>query len=208
MRRQDAYEFLLWRSRVEEYHGRFRKARELVQQASKMAPSAADVLGDECVTALWEAESGDTTRAKQIVATVLRTVSSRDEKLNLALALARAGSNEQARKMADALDKDSPLDTLVQNYHLPTIRAAIKLNENDPAGAIAALQPSFEIRIVLELFLQRPLSGIHPRPGLPAIRRRTFGSSGVSEITGSQRSGGSRRDWGAGTFADGQGSER
>jgi eukaryotic-like serine/threonine-protein kinase len=157
--RQDAYEFLLWRSNVEEYHGRFRKARELVQQASNMAPSAVDVLKkDGYVTALWEAESGDTARAKQIAATVLRTVSSRDDKLNLALALARAGSNDQARKMADALDKDSPLDTLVQNYHLPTIRAAMKLNENDPAAAIAALQPSLKY----ELSWNYSFNGLYP----------------------------------------------
>jgi eukaryotic-like serine/threonine-protein kinase len=158
MGRQDAYEFLLWRSEIEEYHGRFRKARELIQQASNMAPSAADVLSHGYFTALWNAESGETARGKQIAATVLRTVSGRDEKLNLALALARAGDNDQARSMADAVDKDSPLDTLVQNYHLPTIRAAMKLNENDPAGAIAALQPSLQY----ELSCNYSFNGLYP----------------------------------------------
>jgi Transcriptional regulatory protein, C terminal len=49
--------------------------------------------------------------------------------------------------------------------------------------------------------------GIHPRPGLPAAWRTTFGSSGVSEIVGSQGFGGNRRDWSASTFADGLGAE-
>jgi hypothetical protein len=49
--------------------------------------------------------------------------------------------------MADSLDQDSPLDTLVQNYSLPTIRAAMKLNANDPAAAIAALQPSLKYEL-------------------------------------------------------------
>jgi tetratricopeptide (TPR) repeat protein len=85
-------------------------------------------------------------------------VSNRDGKLYLALAFARAGKNEQARKMADALDQEAPLDTLVQNYSLPTIRAAMKLNANDPAGAIAALQPSLKY----ELSFNLSFNGLYP----------------------------------------------
>jgi len=137
----DAHRFLLLKSYVEEYYGRFRRARELNQQAVDMAqPDTAD--SPTYVTALWEAESGDAARARQIAATALKTVNNREGKLYLALTFARAGNTEQARKMADALDQDSPLDTLVQNYSLPTIRAAMKLTANDPAGAVAALQPS------------------------------------------------------------------
>jgi len=137
---QDAYRFLFLRSRVEQYHGRFGRGRELMQRAANMAPgTAAEPMYE---TALWQAESGDSARAKQIAATLLKTVNNRDGKLYLALAFARAGNTEQARKIADALDQDFPLDTLVQNYNLPTIRAAMKLNANDPTGAIAALEPS------------------------------------------------------------------
>jgi len=96
---------------------------------------------------LWEAESGDSVHAGKMAATALKTVSNRDGKLYLALAFARAGNTAQARKMADALDQNSPLDTLIQNYSLPTIRAAMKLNANDPAGAIAALQPSLKYEL-------------------------------------------------------------
>ena len=51
-----------------------------------------------------------------------------------------------------------PLDTLVQNYSLPTIRAAMKLNANDPAGAIAALQPSLKY----ELSFNLSFNGLYP----------------------------------------------
>jgi eukaryotic-like serine/threonine-protein kinase len=146
MGRPDAYEFLLSRSTVEEYHGRFRRARELIQQASDIAPGTA--AEPRLETALWEAESGDSARAIQIAATALRTAASnRDGKLYLALAFARVGNLEQAGKMADALGQDAPIDTLVQNYSLPTIRAAMKLNADDPAGAIAALQPSLKYEL-------------------------------------------------------------
>jgi eukaryotic-like serine/threonine-protein kinase len=164
MGRPDAYLFLLLRSEIEEYHGRFRRARELIQQFSEMAPGTAAERKHETSSwkaepryALWDAES-DSARARQIAATALRTVSNREEELYLALAFARAGESEQARKMADALGQDSPLDTLVQNYNLPTIRAAMKLNANDPAGAIAALQPSLKY----ELSLNLSFNGLYP----------------------------------------------
>jgi DNA-binding winged helix-turn-helix (wHTH) protein/Flp pilus assembly protein TadD len=143
--RSDAYQFLLTRSEVEEYHGRFRRAQELIKQASEIA-SGTDA-EPRYRTPLWEAESGDSVHARQMAATALKTVSNREGKLYLALAFARAGNTEQARKMADALDQYSPLDTLIQNYSLPTIRAAMKLNANDPAGAIAALQPSLKYEL-------------------------------------------------------------
>jgi hypothetical protein len=41
MGRPDAYRFLLFRSEVEEYHGRFRRARGLIQQVANMAPGTA-----------------------------------------------------------------------------------------------------------------------------------------------------------------------
>jgi eukaryotic-like serine/threonine-protein kinase len=143
--RRDAYGSFMLRSYVEEYHGRFRRARELIQQASDMLPS--DAAQFRYITALWEAESGDSARARQTAATALETVSNRDGRLFLALAFARAGNIEQAQKMADALNLDFALDTLVQNYSLPTIRAAMKSNANDPAGAIAALQPSLKYEL-------------------------------------------------------------
>lgn len=149
MGKPDTDRLFLARSYVEEYHGRFRRARELIQQASDMAPGTAAEFRYE--TALWEAESGDSARAAQIAATPLEAPNNRDGKQYLALAFARAGNIEQARKMADALDQDAPLDTLVQNYSLPTIRAAIKLNANDPAGAIAALQPSLKYELSFNL---------------------------------------------------------
>jgi len=56
--------------------------------------------------------------------------------------LARAGEIGQAQKLADALGHNFPLDTAVQNYYLPTIRAAMKLHEKDLAGAVEVLRPT------------------------------------------------------------------
>ena len=51
-------------------------------------------------------------------------------KLRAAIALARASDTAHAQEIADDLDKEFPLDTLVQNYYLPVVRAAISLNSH------------------------------------------------------------------------------
>ena len=43
-------------------------------------------------------------------------------------------------KLAAELDKTLPLDTLVQNYWLPTIRATLALQRRDPNKAVAILE--------------------------------------------------------------------
>jgi len=57
-----------------------------------------------------------------------------------ALVLARAGDTAGAEKLAAELDKIRPLDTLVQRYWLPTIRAAVALERKDPNRAIELLK--------------------------------------------------------------------
>ena len=44
-----------------------------------------------------------------------------------AVALARAGETAEAQKIADKLNQQFPLDTIIQTYWLPTIRASIAL---------------------------------------------------------------------------------
>jgi tetratricopeptide (TPR) repeat protein len=61
---------------------------------------------------------------------------------DFALLDARAGYVKQAEKIAFSINRNSPSDTLIQNYTLPAIYAAIKLRQNDPAGAIAILEPA------------------------------------------------------------------
>ena len=64
-----------------------------------------------------------------------------------ALALARAGDTAGAEKLAAQLDKDFPLDTLVQRYRLPTIRAAVALQRKDPKRAIELLRAASAIEL-------------------------------------------------------------
>jgi len=54
--------------------------------------------------------------------------------------LARAGDVAQAEKLSLELNQASPQGTMMQYYFLPTIRAAIELQRNNPTKAIETLE--------------------------------------------------------------------
>jgi hypothetical protein len=58
----------------------------------------------------------------------------------LALSLARSGRTDEAERLADEVSREAPLDTTVQKYLVPTVRAAIKLRQHDPNAAIDLLR--------------------------------------------------------------------
>jgi eukaryotic-like serine/threonine-protein kinase len=62
----------------------------------------------------------------------------------LALSLARSGRTDEAERLADEVSQEAPLDTAVQRYLVPTVRAAIKLQKHDPAAAIDLLRDTVQ----------------------------------------------------------------
>jgi len=64
-----------------------------------------------------------------------------------ALSLALAGDAKQAEKLLQDLNKQFPLDTLVQSYWLPSVRAAIALDHKDPNQAIEQLKVTSRIEL-------------------------------------------------------------
>jgi tetratricopeptide (TPR) repeat protein len=136
----DVGRFLALQTYVEAYHGHFRTARLLMQQAIDSAGRAGILPNDRLNEARAEAEVGNVLEARRVAAQALKGNPSRDRQLLLALVLARAGDVEQAQRLADSLDGAFPLDTSIQHYGLPTIRAAMKLQANDPAGAVEILR--------------------------------------------------------------------
>jgi eukaryotic-like serine/threonine-protein kinase len=137
---------LFGRSRVEAYRGHFNEARRLEKQAIDLAAKsdASAPLGnvgfDNSEEALEEAEVGNLAEARRFAAQSRANTLNRNSQLVLALAFARTGNIVEAQNLADALNQNAPLDTVVQNYYLPTIHAAIKLHQTDPNGAISVLQ--------------------------------------------------------------------
>jgi eukaryotic-like serine/threonine-protein kinase len=130
-------------SDTEAYAGRLEKARELSRQAADVAKR-----NDQKETAaVWllnaalrEAEVGNTAKARQQATSALVLASTRDLQILAALALARAGDTVRAQTMADDLNKRSPLNTMLNGYWLPTIRAAIALDGRHAEKAVELLQ--------------------------------------------------------------------
>jgi tetratricopeptide (TPR) repeat protein len=90
--------------------------------------------------ALREAEFGNATAARQNAMSALALAPGKDVTTIAALALGRAGEAAQAKRLADALDRDFPQHTIVQGYWLPSIRAAIELNAKNGAKAVETLK--------------------------------------------------------------------
>jgi tetratricopeptide (TPR) repeat protein len=137
-------------SDTEAYHGRLQKARELSQQAQNSArrndskETAAFWQGNE---ALREAEFGVANEARAQAAQALALAPGRDVWVETGLALARAGDAAEAEKLADHLNQEFPMDTLMQNYWIPAIRASVELDRaslsrKSAEKAIALLQPA------------------------------------------------------------------
>jgi eukaryotic-like serine/threonine-protein kinase len=134
---------LLTESHTQAYAGRLGKARELSRRAVEVArtnsqnETAAVWLLN---SALREAEFGNPEQARSQAASALALAPTRDSQTLAALALARAGDPSQARRMADDLSKRFPLDTLLNAYWLPTIRAAIEIDRKHADKAVELLK--------------------------------------------------------------------
>ena len=101
----------------------------------------------QAAAALREVESGNREQARVDADAAMKLAPNRNVRAMAALALARAGDMAAAEKLAAELDKTFPLDTLVQRYRLPTIRAAVALERKDPNRAIELLEVASAIEL-------------------------------------------------------------
>jgi eukaryotic-like serine/threonine-protein kinase len=132
------------------WYGKFKNARELTRRAMDSAEhnDARETAAlYQAESALREVESGNKEQSRPETNAALKLAPNRDVEAIAALALARAGHTAGAEKLAAELDKAFPLDTLVQRYWLPTIRAAVALERKDPNGAVELLKEPSAIEI-------------------------------------------------------------
>ena len=128
---------------TEAYYGRLAKARDYsrraIESARRNSTKETAALW-RAIEALREAEFGNTIRARQVAADALALSEGRDAEVLVALALARAGDAGQAEKLAEKINREYSLDTTIQGYWLPTLRAAIQLDGGNSQQAIEVLQ--------------------------------------------------------------------
>jgi serine/threonine protein kinase/tetratricopeptide (TPR) repeat protein len=135
---------------AEAFYGKFRNARALTERAVESAKhndAAESASGFLALAALREVEAGNREQALNDVDKALKLAPNRDVRARSALVLARAGQNRAAEKLATELDKQYPLDTVVQKYWLPLIKAAVSLQKNDAKRVVDLLQVTSPIEL-------------------------------------------------------------
>jgi len=141
---------LSYESDTSAYFGRLQESRDF----SLRAREAAMRNEEKETAALWqanaalhEAEFGNAMRARQDTLGALKTAPTRDVKILAALAFSRSGENVQAEKLADELEKEFPLNTVINEYWLPTIRASVQLNLHHPNKALEQLSAALNYEL-------------------------------------------------------------
>jgi serine/threonine protein kinase/tetratricopeptide (TPR) repeat protein len=135
---------------TEGWHGKLKRARELTWRAMDSAEhndAKESAAAYQAAAALREVEAGNREEARADANAALKLGPNRDVRAIAALALARGGDTGGAEKLAAELDKSYPLDTVVQRYWLPTIRAAITSERKDPGKAIELLTAASTIEL-------------------------------------------------------------
>jgi eukaryotic-like serine/threonine-protein kinase len=146
-------------SNAQAYFGHFQSARQWLDRAETEAKASFNGKAVSNIRnfAMQEVEAGQIVDARTLSESA-PAGPDRDARAELAWFFARTGNVEKATKLADSLRHEFPLDTLLQNYTLPSIRAAIQLQQKDPAGAIESLQPAAKY----ELAAAEPFNSVYP----------------------------------------------
>jgi tetratricopeptide (TPR) repeat protein len=147
----DAEELMLYAdSDTQAWYGKLKNARELTQRAMGSAEhhdAKETAASYQAESALREAKIGNWEQARTDANAALKLATNRDVKAMAALALAGADDTAGAEKLAAELDKTFPLDTLVQRYWLPTVRAAVAMGRKDPNRAVELLKEATAVEL-------------------------------------------------------------
>ena len=137
-------DFLLsLQSDTEAYYGHLRRAQDFTRRAMDsaiLAKSKETAALWQVNSALREAELGNAEAAKRGVTSALELSGGRDVELMAALTLARAGDTTRAKALVTELEKNYPTETLMKLYWLPTIHAAIALDQGNASQALRDLE--------------------------------------------------------------------
>jgi tetratricopeptide (TPR) repeat protein len=159
--------FLSLEADTETFHGRLAKARTLATNAADSAKRAQTPEAGAIwlvYQALRESEMGDAASTRKFATAAIALAPGRDVELLSAIAYARSGDAASAQKLIDRLSRDSPTDTMMQGFWLPSARAALELSHGTPARALEVLEPAapydlaapgqFQLSTVFPLFFR------------------------------------------------------
>jgi eukaryotic-like serine/threonine-protein kinase len=141
---------LSFESDTEAFHGRLASARDLSKRAADSAlhnDSPETAAAWQMDAALRDAEFNNMALSRKEIALALSNASTRDVSILAALALARIGDTDHAKRLADDLGARFPLNTVINRYWLPTIYASIEIQRGNPARAVELLQTTAQYEL-------------------------------------------------------------
>jgi eukaryotic-like serine/threonine-protein kinase len=149
-------------SYTQAYFGSLQNARSLATQAAQIAQRNGHGEAADRTLArmgLREALLGNTAEAIGSANQALNGSRGRDVRVAATLALALAGQTARARTLADGLEREFPLDTMMQNYFLPCIYAALQIGQKQPSKALQILERTraYEMGLMTSLEMLSPL---------------------------------------------------
>jgi serine/threonine protein kinase/tetratricopeptide (TPR) repeat protein len=137
------------------YYGRIAKERQLFDHAASAAftNGTKESAAEHYIGQAWiDVEIGDSSAARETAEKALAISRNRSSMERAALTFATAGDVKQAEQLAEELDRQYPVSTLMQNYTLPTIRAAIAINRKHPADAVELLKAALPYEFAMDSY--------------------------------------------------------
>jgi len=122
--------------KIREASGFYRRSAELFQKDGFPESTGNSM----AIEAFALAETGSAAEARARATAAITVGGKTDATVEAAIALARSGDVRGAEAFSADLAKRFPLDTFVNQIYLPEIRAAIELQQKNPARAIEALR--------------------------------------------------------------------
>jgi predicted Zn-dependent protease len=99
-----------------------------------------------------EAQFGNTEQAKVMADRAMKLSAGLDAKIAVAMTLAQISDTASAQRIVDQLNSEFPLDSIIQNYWLPTIRATIALSHGNAQEAVKLLEVTIPFQLSLQNF--------------------------------------------------------
>jgi serine/threonine protein kinase/Flp pilus assembly protein TadD len=158
--------FLQLEAQTAAYSGHLEQARKLwssARQAASRNGSADRARWPELDKALAEAEFGFSIDARQAAGHRLKTTGASNSRAVAALVMARAGATEASVRLADALAKENPSNTLLNYYWLPVIRASIAMQRGRAQDAVDLLEPALTYELAWPSYLYAALYPVYLR---------------------------------------------
>lgn len=149
-------QILFIHSDTQVYFGRLNKSRSLAARAvesDRRNDALESAAGSQASEGFRESLVGDLSAARKQVDAGLALSQGRFVNIVSAITYARCGDAARAAALAERINKEFPVDTLIQSYWLPTIRAEIDMAHNNPDKAVEDLQAASPYELGFSAFL-------------------------------------------------------